>query len=280
MKAIRKLLDIKFFYVIYTLIKRYFSDAVSKSAAALSYFMFFSLFPAAIFLNSIISRIQLSSEITDFLERVIPADIIEILEDYLTYSAEYDNSTPYIFGILLTIYFLSRSINSLLRTINAIYDIDDKERSGIIRLGISLVFTIGFMLSFILVLVLLVLGNVILEFVARFFPFVWQFMPLFDIIRFFVPVVWIGIYLMMLYYVVPNRRVSMKACLPGTAFALIGWVISSVIFSFYVNNMADYSIIYGSIGAIMVMLLWLYVTGVVIILGAELNYILQEYNKY
>ena len=74
----------------------------------------------------------------------------------------------------------------------------------------------------------------------------------------------------------PNTRLRIREVVPGAFAAMISWVIISLGFSFYVDNMARYSMLYGSLGALMILTLWLYLTGVVLIMGGELNHVLIQ----
>ena len=82
--------------------------------------------------------------------------------------------------------------------------------------------------------------------------------------------------LALLYYLVPNSHYRFPDILPGTLSALVSWLLFSIGFAYYVENMANYSVLYGSIGAVIVLLLWLYLSATVLIMGAELNCVLND----
>ena len=79
-----------------------------------------------------------------------------------------------------------------------------------------------------------------------------------------------------MYYFVPNRKMKWRNVLPGTVFSVVGWIILTLGFSFYINHFGRYSLIYGSLGAIIVLMLWLYLVGILLVLGGELNDIVEE----
>ncbi|WP_304769783.1 YihY/virulence factor BrkB family protein, partial [Ileibacterium valens] len=79
-----------------------------------------------------------------------------------------------------------------------------------------------------------------------------------------------------LYELSMDKPLKVKKILPGILFSIFAWILASVIFSFYVENFANYSVIYGAIGGFMVLLLWLYLTSTIFILGSELNDILLQ----
>jgi len=79
-----------------------------------------------------------------------------------------------------------------------------------------------------------------------------------------------------LYYVIPCKNMKWLEVLPGALFSSLGWIITSAIFAYYVNNINNYSKIYGGLGAVIVLLLWLFLTSIIILLGGEINAILSE----
>jgi len=75
----------------------------------------------------------------------------------------------------------------------------------------------------------------------------------------------------LLYMLTPSRRLSLKEVLPGSAFSALSWILVTTLFSLYINNFADFSKMYGSIGGIIALLVWLYWISIIIMLGGELN---------
>ena len=106
-----------------------------------------------------------------------------------------------------------------------------------------------------------------------------DFIYLWDALRFLIAAVYSFFFLVCIYYVVPNKRVTFHSAIPGALFAMLSWLLFSSGFSFYVQNMGRYSALYGSIGAVMVLMLWLYLTGIVLVMGAELNDIILSLNE-
>jgi membrane protein len=82
-----------------------------------------------------------------------------------------------------------------------------------------------------------------------------------------------------LYWIAPNTKLRCRSAFAGAAFSTVGWIVSSVALSFYVDNFSNFSITYGSIGAIIVLMLWLYITAFIIVLGGEVNAFYSERNK-
>ncbi len=80
-----------------------------------------------------------------------------------------------------------------------------------------------------------------------------------------------------IYSIVPTQRLRLRDALPGTVAATMGWLAASIGFSVYVENFSKYTLLYGSIGAMIVLMLWLYLTGAVLIMGSELNAVIYAY---
>jgi len=98
-----------------------------------------------------------------------------------------------------------------------------------------------------------------------------DFLALWDVFRYFIILCVMVLIFAALYRYTPSKRLSWREVFPGSVFATIGWVIVSVGFSFYVNNFGNYSRLYGSIGAVIILLTWLFLTSIIIILGGEVN---------
>ena len=235
-----------------SLIRRYFSDGVGRSAAALAYYLIFSLFPFLILLSAILSFLDLPPLTEESFRGLIPADIVEIVNSYLGHIAEIKNASLLFFGLVFTVYFTMRAVNCLLQSIHRAYRIQAKytflrHQLHVFLTTVFLIFIVFFSLA------LMTLGRSVLT--------------------------WLSGWLPMLYFLVPNRQYSVKQVLPGAFAALLTWLAYSIGFAFYVENMGRYSVVYGSIGAVIVLLLWLYFSAITVIMGAELNHLLANRPK-
>jgi len=90
-------------------------------------------------------------------------------------------------------------------------------------------------------------------------------------LRLALPLVTMTLIFSLLYAVIPNRRQTFRQVLPGAAFASVAWALASLGFSFYVDRFADYARYYGSLGGVMILLVWLYLSSVVLLVGSEIN---------
>ena len=132
-------------------------------------------------------------------------------------------------------------------------------------------FTLFLMAVVLGTLALLLIGRGVLTFLARYLPAITPFIGLWNALRF--PLMGAAFFLALgaLYWVSPGKSKTRRRVFPGAAAALCSWLLFSLGFSFYVENIANYSMLYGTLGGVVVLLLWLYATGLTLILGAEVN---------
>ena len=256
-------------------VKNYFKYGVSRSSASLAYYLMFSFFPLLIFLNSILGIINISpSQIQVFIS-IFPQDVQKVIFDYLEYLSHTDNVIPLILGLGLTLYSFTRCVNSLYHTINEIFGVLNPKKSMLK----SFFFTFGLMISVYLMLFLVVSGGLILSFVLKFVTFSHDFIKIINTTRYLVAVSYFFFILMLMYKLIPTRKLKYIQVLPGALYAILGLFIISIGFSFYVANFSNYSLIYGSLSTIMILMLWLYISAMIIIQGAILNKILIDKEK-
>lgn len=256
------------------LAKRYFSDDVTQSAAELSYFLLFSIFPMLIFLNSLLSALDVSVHSLAPILEFMPQTLQKLIIQYLDYVGSIPSTSPMIIGIALTLYFLSRVIRSLMRTVNRIFRVEVK-RGAVQEFALSVLFTVGFLASVIVCLVAVVIGRSLIWRLPEWLPFLtYDMVSSIHDTGYPLLIAFLFLFLLLFHWGVPNIRLKWREAVPGALFSLSAWLLISLAFSFYVDNLANYSVLYGSLGAIIVLMLWLYLTSVVIIMGALVNHIM------
>lgn len=255
--------------------QNFFAHNVGRNAASLAYYLLFALFPLTIFVSNLLGLVNLDvASITQGLLRVLPRDIVELLGAYLTYVSENSSSTLLVFSLVFTIYFPMRATKGLMDDIRQAYQLEKPKRRISYRIR-QLVYTLVLLVVIALTLLLSTTGQRVLTFVTDMLPALVHvpdvLLKVWHYIR-FVPLGIIMFAALALLYAMPqDKRQPASSILPGAGIALIAWLTVSIGFSFYVENFANYSIIYGTLGAVIVLLSWLYMTAVILILGAELN---------
>lgn len=269
----------RIFYVLRQMFRRYFSDGVSQSAAELAYFLLFSFAPLLMFLNSVLAQMNISADSLQIVVRVLPKSVQELILGYFSYIGNHPSISPMIIGIALTLYFMSRAMSSLVRTANKLYRVEVR-RSGIYQRLLSVLMTAGFLLAIVGSFVLVVISKTVVRLAER-----WVTVPQFlrDFVQggnYWLVIGFVFFLLLLFNRFVPNMPLRWSDALPGAAFSTVFWILASVGFSFYVDNMARYSLLYGSLGALIVLMLWLYLTGQLLIMGTQLNHVIYVARRY
>lgn len=265
----------KVYRIVHTMTLRYFDHNVGNSAAALTYYMIFAFFPFLIFLSSLLGRVDIAAISVGELSRFIPQDILELIGGFLTHVQATSSPQVMVFGLIFSLYFPIRAVSSLMDFIERAYEVEER-RSLLHRGFIIIIFAIGLTLAIVGSIIVLVAGRDLLLWLSGFLPISLHSIELWNVLRFILLGAALLLLILLLYLVAPGCVVSFREALPGAAGSLFCWLVYTVGFSFYVENMASYSVVYGSIGAIIVLLIWLYATATTIIMGAELNAALRK----
>lgn len=269
----------RLFYLVKRMIYRYFTDGIPQAAAELSYFLLFSMFPLLMFVNSILAQLDITLEgITPVLE-MLPKSLQRLITGYLAQLSGTPSFSPMLIGIGLTLYFLSRAVRSMMRTVNDIYHVE-VTRGMVKDVLISLGITAGFLISVVCSFVLVVAGRTLLRLLPQAFPIPQAALDVTHDASFLVMIAFIFAFLMLFNRIVPNLHLKFREVWPGALFSLVAWILVSWAFSFYVDNMARYSVLYGSLGTIIVLMLWLYIVSMLLLMGPQLNHTLVVMRLY
>lgn len=264
-----------FFYVIANMLKRYKEHEVGATGASLAYFFILSIFPFLIFLNALISLINLSPEfISGNFSTVLPQEVVEIINYYLDYIKKSPSKGLFSFGIITTIFTASKAFSGVLTALNKAYK--NTVKSGIHHMFISIVGTVIFGISILVSIIIISIGNDFWIFLSNYFNLPSFFMKSWDYLKWLIVFISLFFSLGFIHYIIPNEKIKFKQTIPGTVFSISMWLIISYAFTYYVKNFGSYSAVYGPLGAIIILLLWLYLTGVIMVMGGELNHILIE----
>ena len=262
-----------FFKVLY---KRFFDDEVLGLSAELAYFFLLSLFPFLLFLVTLLGYLPISqAEMLGFIHQFAPGETINIIEENLNQIMGKQNGKLLSFGIIATLWSASNGINAVVRAFNRAYDVREN-RSFIVARGMSILLTFAMLFVIIVALLLPVFGREIGLFVFSVFGLSGAFLSVWNALRWTVSSFILFIVFTCLYYFAPNKRLKIKEIVTGSSIATIGWILVSLAFSYYVSNFGNYTATYGSLGGIIVLMIWFYLSGMITILGGEINAILHR----
>lgn len=244
---------------------------VFSLAAQLAYFFLLSLFPFLIFLMSFIGYLQIDTDmIIEMLRYHAPSQIIELIETNITQLLEERNGGLLSIGIIGTLWAASNAVNAIIKAFNRAYEIEEN-RSFIVTRLIAVVMTIAMIVVIIVSLLLPIFGRIIGEFVFSIFGLSESFISVWETLRWALSTIIFFIVLLALYKLAPNTRIYLRDAVWGTIVGTVLWQIVAFGFSFYVTRIANYSVNYGSLGTVIVMMIWFYLFGLIIILGGVIN---------
>ena len=258
---------------------RFIEHEISYSAGRIAYFFILSVFPFLIFVNAIIASLNIPGDAAiSFLEPLFPEQIVSFIALYLEY-INGENALPLLsFGIVLSPFSASKAIRSLMHAFELAYG-EQHRRRFFSQIIFSMLFIILSAVIFTFCVAVVALGNDFVSTLISDMPFNLAFIDLFSLWRWVTMALIMFITLSLVYKLIPSSKVKFSETLPGCIFALLSFLIFTAGFSFYVNNIASASVFYGTVGAVMLFMLWMYFAGIIITLGAELNKIVSDLKK-
>ena len=261
------------------LIRRWFDHHVARDSAALTYYLLFAIFPLLIFLNNLVGLLSYDLDaLLVMLARVIPRDVVDLLGQYLVYVSRVSSRTLLWFSAVFTIYFPFRAANALFLSVRKAYGAGMP--TGFVRYQLRvLLFTLLLIVAIFFSVFASTIGNRVLDFVSGYIYLSDLSIRLWSRLRFvFVGAVMFAV-IALLYALALDKHPAKRGIWPGVLTALVAWIVVSMLYSLYVERAANYSVIYGSIGTVIVLLLWLYLTAALLIMGAEFNSVLLSLRK-
>lgn len=265
-------------------VKAVLDNDFSGMAAEMGFMLMLGIFPAMLFLMAIFGWMgnkSFMNPVLLFLSSIIPADsmtlIHTVLKEVMLFSKGGLIGT---IGIIVTLFLTSNAVAVVLKGLNRAYKVEETRSFFYTRLlSIVMVFVNTFMLF--LSINLIVFGKVIISFLVHYAGMSHAFAITLLTLRW--PVAFVALYFMAFinYYILPDLKgdesLKRKSALPGTLFFCLFWLVGSWGFSIYVNNLQTYNRVYGTIGAFAMLMVWLYYTSILLLIGGEINS--QVYNK-
>lgn len=260
------------------LIYRFNNDDVPALAYQLAYNLILSFFPFIIFLMTLIGHTSLNSnEILMSLSKIMPESAFNLISTTVSEVITVKHSQLMSFSLVLTVWSASAGFNAVIKGLNKAYGVPESRNFIKVRI-ISILCTLGMAFIILVMMFLLILGRIIWNYTAYKFGFSHQLFTLWEIIRYFIFISTAIFIFTSLYRYASCKRLTWLEVLPGSLFAILNLILVSIAFAYYVNNFANYSVIYGSIGAIIILLTWLFLIAIIVILGGELNASLYHEN--
>lgn len=246
-------------------------DDIFALSSQLAYYLVLSFFPFLIFLFTLISFSNLNSEgVLEALDTMLPTSVFELTQSIIVEVLETQSTGVLGISLILAIWSASSGARAVFKGVNKAYNIKE-ERNYFTRTFISLVSTIALAVTVLLSLALLVFGDVISNHLLEVLPFREILIVIWNILRYGVILFILIFVFAFVYKYTPSKKMKWRDVLPGAVFAAIGWILLSRGFSFYINNYSNYSRFYGSLAAVFVLMIWLFLTSLIFMFGVEIN---------
>ena len=260
------------------LARRLFTDDVLGWSAQLSYYFFLALFPALICVVALASFFPIehfTDVILGILTRIAPPDVQLLVQRQLMVIAESHNAGLLTFGIIGTVFSASAGMNAVIRTLNFAYHVPETRPWWRVRLR-AMVLTIVVPAFALASLTIVLVGPVLGERLAGTLHVSALFIWIWRVVHWPLVFVLAICGLSFVYTVGPDASQRWQSLIPGSCFATGVWIGATIGLRWYVSSLAKYQQTYGTIGTALVILLWFYVSGLAMLIGAELNSVISE----
>lgn len=260
-----------------------FNDVVRNHtlsfAAALSYYFVMAFFPALIALAAIVAYMpipDLFNTIVSTLSRVMPSESMGLVRKVVSEIISPNRGALLSFGLLGTLWSASGGFANMIEALDVSYNVPETRPIWKTRLlGLELTFLIGSLILF--AFAVMVVGPRFGEFLAYHLGLSWMFVRIWPTLRYVMALTFIVVAVVALYRLAPNVRQSYKQTVPGAILSVSGWMLLSSALSYYIHHFANLNKTYGVLGGGIALLIWMYWSGFIILVGAEFNSeIIQE----
>lgn len=258
-------------------LKKFMSDDMPTYSAALAYRLLFSLFPFLVFLTTLVGFLGVPQFLEWMREQaayVLPAQAMEQVNAVLG-----ELQTPQTglmsFAIAISVWSASAGMLGTMNALNVAYDVKER-RAGWKRFVVSILYTLALAVMLLTAAGAMITGPAVLTWVAPYAGIDAFLVALWSWLRWPIAVLILFAVVALVYWAAPNVRQRFGVIIPGALIAVSAWIGASLAFGFYVQNFASYNKTYGSMGAVIVLLLYLFLSAAVMLFGAEVNAVLAR----
>jgi len=259
-------------------VQEFMRDDALGLAAQLAFYLILAIFPFILFCVAILDAFSSSSpqfvtELFDYLRRLLPAQVFGLIQTYTENTLRNGDTAPGLLsiGILGTIWAASGAFAALISALNRAYDVQETRPFWKVR-GMAILMTFGLSALLLIGVLLLVAGPSIGRTIAEIFTLGDEFMIAWNIIRWPAALLFMLVTVALLFYFAPDANQPFRWITPGGFVGILLWVLASVIFNLYLSSdFNTYNKTYGSIGTVIILLLYLYISSLTILFGATLN---------
>ncbi|GIZ51631.1 YihY/virulence factor BrkB family protein [Noviherbaspirillum aridicola] len=269
-----------FFEVARAALRNFIDDDMSTHASAMAYQVLFSIFPFVIFLIALLGFLRVP-QFFDWLrqhaEMLVPQQAMPQVNQVIGELQQQQGGLLSI-GVLLALWTASAAVRAVINALNVAYDVRETRPAWKLY-PLSVFYTLGLAVLLISAAVLLVVGPQFMQWLAHQVGLEQLFVTLWAWVRWPAALVLMMLALAILYWAAPNVSHRFRLITPGAAVAVVVWILASLAFDYYVRSFADYNATYGSLGAIVVLLLYFFLSAAVLLFGAEINAVVERHAR-
>ncbi len=257
-------------------------DNVFNGAAALGFYLTLAIFPALIVMMAVIPYLPIEDvdqAIMDLLGQALPDESAAMVEGIVVEVTQEQRGGLLSFGLLATLWAASAGIYAIMQQLNITYDVKE-ERNFVVARATAIVLSIVVGALIIGAFSLVVLGGVIEDWLGDTLGYSEALVIAFRVFRWIVIALALLLVFAVLYRFAPNVEQRFAFITPGSVLGVVLLIVASLGFSIYIENFGDYDATYGSIGAVIILMLWLYILGLVLLVGSEINALTEHYSAH
>ncbi|MBV5825801.1 YihY/virulence factor BrkB family protein [Pseudomonas aeruginosa] len=272
--------EIGLFGLVKRTVNEFLEDDMPTYASALAYQMLFSLFPFLLVLITLVGYPHLPEFFAWLREQaalLLPPEAMDQVNPVIDQLQQQKGGLLSI-GIAVALWTSSAGIRSMMIALNAAYDVKES-RPVWKRFSLSILYTLGIALLLLVAAGLMVTGPQVIAWIAGLVGLEQYLVTLWTWLRWPLAVFLLMLAVALFYYLVPDVEQRFRFITPGSVLSVIAWIAASLAYGFYVKNFANYNAMYGSIGAIIILLLYFYLSAAVVLFGAELNAVIEHHSE-
>jgi membrane protein len=255
----------------------FLADDMPTYAAALSYRVLFSIFPFLVFLTTLLGFVGLP-QLFDWLREqagyMLPAQAMELVNTVLSELQTPQGGLMSV-AVAIAIWSASAAVVETMNALNVAYDVKER-RPAWKRTLVSILYTFALAILFGITAGLMLTGPAVLGWIGQYVGLDALFIAIWTWARWPIAAFLLMVIAAIVYYAGPNLKQPFRLISPGAVLAVSVWIVASLAFAFYVQSFADYNKTYGSMGAVIVLLLYFFISAAVMLFGAEVNAVIAR----
>ncbi len=254
-------------------------DDIFDGAAVLGFYLMLAIFPAMIFVMAAIAYLPIANvgqALMDLLRQALPTSAADMFTGVVQQVTGERRGGVLSFGLLAALWATSTGMYAVMQQLNITYDVDEARsflKARLLSIGLSLMFVVLVLGGFSLI----VLGGQIQDWLGSRFGFSEALLGFFVVFRWVLVLAGLLLAFGLIYYLAPNVEQKFKFITAGSVVGVVVLVVASLAFAWYTRSFGNYDATYGSVGAVIVLMMWLYIAGLAILFGSEINALIEHH---